>query len=782
MNYVFFRNFVLIGENRRPNNRRIVNLQDNLDKNDTNIHENNSMDSIEIIYTKLLPSLRVRTNNVLSAWRQEYQDFTEYIMHFLSASMYEISFRRNCGKQTIREIINFREKLLQQSSYTVPSKPISGMNNSQEEKQVILPCNIDEVLPLFLTTLDGLSSRSKNRIIQLLKECNNSLSTFYKRICDPDCIESIPAIGRKSKPEIQDFFIKAKAFLGQFPDEESVSSRMKSHLISAPSVLGLPDGAMDFLLEKEDYIGHFPLFAAIQLYFKNRPDDEKALIEGCMLIHQGQELPDRGEVAAALNLSTERVRQKRNNLITKLTSYFSTYSKLGFITENPYRFQMTHIEDEINALEGTDFNLNFVCWVLGSVFDDLTTIGDITKSIGGYFDIDLYLCIVPTNLTKVFNFDSFLQDMDNRIQEKRINEEKIKLSHIINSNLIVQYCDDDMPMIDTTCRTILYLHYPVEVDQGYIILPANSYKTNQVILEEILRANGKPMTLAEIAEEYMYQYPERDATENSLRGAINGNNNIVPIGRSSTYTLREWVLTEQRGGTIRSFVKEFIDSTPEKIARTASIAEYILQFRPDTNEQSIVSNICLDPDKTFKFFYKDGERYFGYTEMTYPEAFFPLESDFRTASTNSFYFPKFLEFVKTHHRFPFTSGMDKEEHALRSFWRRQESRYNKGILDDHAAFYFEKIMKEYGHYKIDKCDYDWRVQFVHAAKEYGFPYEYSIEFLDVVQLEDTETWLKRNLGDYYYRQGCMPSWKIEQMRPFAEFLKNKKENVQDNLG
>lgn len=201
-----------------------------------------------------------------------------------------------------------------------------------------------------------------------------------------------------------------------------------------------------------------------------------------------------------------------------------------------------------------------------------------------------------------------------------------------------------------------------------------------------------------------------------------------------------------------------------------------MQFRPDTNEQSIVSNICLDSDKTIQLFYKDGERYFGYTEMAYPEDYFPIESDFRTALTNSFYFPKFLEFVKTHRRFPYSRGGEEEEHALQRFWARQESRYNKGILDGHAAFYFDKIMRDYGHCKIDKSDYDWRVQFVHAVKEYGFSYENDIELLDVEQPEDTETWLKRNLRDYY-RQRYTASWKIEQMRPFAEFLKSKKQNV-----
>lgn len=119
------------------------------------IHENNSnsVDNVEIVYKKLLPSLRVRTNNVLNAWRQEYQDFTEYIQHFFSASTYEISHLRNCGRQTVGEIINFRERLYQQFGHTVSSEVLPETNVSQEKKQVILPSNIDEFCHFFLRPL-----------------------------------------------------------------------------------------------------------------------------------------------------------------------------------------------------------------------------------------------------------------------------------------------------------------------------------------------------------------------------------------------------------------------------------------------------------------------------------------------------------------------------------------------------------------------------------------------------------------------------------------------------
>ena len=606
-------------------------------------------------------------------------------------------------------------------------------------------------------------------------------------------LASIPTIGKKSRPELIAFFDQTKEFLRQFPDEESVSAQVKHHLIASPSALGLPDYAMDSLHEMESALGHFPLFAAIQLYIENRLDEERAIIEGCLDIYEGQDIPERTEVAAALNLSPERVRQKRNKLIERLPAYFKTYANLGFVTNNPYRWQMTHVEEDINASEGTNFKLNFVCWVLGNVFDELTLIGDSVKSIGGYFELYPFLCIVPTALVSIFDFDAFLQDLDDRMKEKRINEQKVSLRSIISSHLTVQYCDNELPEIDTTCRTILYLHYPVEVDQGYVIFPANAYKKNTIIVEEILRAAGHPLTLAEITEEYMYLYPERDSTESSLRGAINTNENIVPVSRSSTYALAEWNLTTNRGGTIRQFVLECIEAKPERISTTAEIAEYVMQFRPETNEMNIVTNISLDPDKTLSFYYKDGIRYLGFPDYDYPEEYFPLESDFRTAIANSTYYPKLLEFIKTYHHFPFSTGTLPEEPNLRSFWIRQEKNYRRGLLDAHALQYYEKIVSEYGHLKIEKKEFEWMVPFAHAAAKNGMILPEEEHFLLTDTNEDLSNWISVNLNDYTYRQKYMPEYRVEKMRRFAERMMSGELtnplteqkgdlNVQDNLG
>lgn len=653
-----------------------------------------TLDLVRQRFNTALTKVKVRTYNVLEAWRAEFSTDKEFLEHFLSATSDEIHKRRNCGRLTLDELQTLRNILMGKAQCNLEDSDLSGEENQPEVEEFHLPSNIDKILPLFRTTYANLSTRSANRVEWLLEECGNSLSKFYERISDPKCIKTIPTVGKKSRPELVAFFVKAKDFLRQFPDEEAVSAKVKHHLVASPEALGLPNGAIESLQEMEDSLGHFPLFAAIQLYFDNRPEDEKALIEECLDIYEGQDIPERAEIAANLNLSPERVRQKRNKLIERLPSYFKTYSSLGFITENPYRWQMTHIQENVNSSERTNFNPNFVTWVLGSVFDDLAIIGDPVKSIGGYFDMDPFLCIVPAKLIPLFDFDGFIKDIDDRLQEKRINEEKASLRSIIASHLKVQYCEEELPEIDATCRTILYLHYPVEVDQGNILFPANAYKTNQVIVEEILREAGRPMTLAEMMDEYMYQYPERDANESRLRGAIGGNKNIVPVGRSSTYALAEWNHETFRGGTIRQFVQECIDQSPKKIARTADVAEYVMRFRPGTNEYNILTNLSLDAENTYRFFYKDGQMYIGYSSMEYPDEYFPHTGSAKAASANSIRFPELVEFIEKNGRFP-VSGRE-EEHLLYGFWMRRMRFYNLGELDDHSKKFVESILEKYG--------------------------------------------------------------------------------------
>lgn len=661
-----------------------------------------SLESVAITYDRLLTGLKVRTVNVLNSWRESFPDDPEFFQRFFTASPHRIKNLRNCGSRTLTEIMALRDHL--RCLYgEVFLEEDSAQQHAIPDK-LSLPGNIDEVLPVFLAMIHGLSTRAKNRMLWLLHECNNSVSAFYNRICAPDCMASIPTIGPKTIPEIDDFFARTIEFLKQCHDQESVRAHIRHHLLVSPFEFGLSEDAFEMLLEKEQSLGYFPIFASIQCYLENRPEVEKTIINGCLRIYQDQRLPKLKQVAALLKITKERVQQKRSMLISELSEYYKLYLHLGIVGKNPYPYPMRHIEDKINAAEGTHFNRNFVYWVLGTIFDEFTLIGMPVKSIGGCYYSDQYLYIVPTALTPLFDFETFINQMNHRMMKKRHNEERVCLKDIIHSHLKMHDCEDEMPEIDTVCRTILSLHFPVKVDAGYVFFPPNAYKSNPLVIEEMLRAAGRPMAFLEILEAYRCQYPERDSNANSLRGAICQNANIIPIGRTGTYLLAEWNRPEWRNGTIRALVRAYIDSTPEKIASADAIVEYVLKFHPCTNRKNIISNLKLDQDQVLVPYYKDGERYLGYADKSYPIEFFPVESDHRTSVANSIGYPRLLKFVKKYRRFPFRPGYTKEECFLGRFWIKQESRYQRNVLDSHAKLFFEKIKRAYGKYRLEKTE------------------------------------------------------------------------------
>lgn len=715
-----------------------------------------SSDELSSKFDVLLSSCSVRTKNVLSLLRWESGTTEDFLDVFLKMSRKDVCSLKNCGAKTVGEILNIQSIL----SFGREDQ----RTNNQGPIPRDLPANIDTLLPLVMSRLEELSVRAKNGFISFLEDNHKSLSKVYKTITakkfNPVKMKNV---GRKTANEVKELLGNIREFIESFPDEQSVEEAVTQFYTKSLNDLRIPAEAQEGIHEQESVLGHFPLFAAINAYFEGLDGEERAIINGLFIIHEGQSPRDRDEVAAELGLSSERVRQKRNTLVNIISNYFATYHTLGFVDKCPYNYQMCRIHEEINSQEGTNFNLNFVNWVLASVFDEVTLFGDIVKTITGRNSNNLFLCLVPTDLCQYFDFNAFINDIQARLTEKRINEEKINLRNLIDSHLKTQFCEDEMPAIEIACRSILFLHFPVEVDFGQVIFKPNARKNNPIIVEEILRAAGHPMTLEEIYDEFIYQYPERYTEMNSFRGNISNNPNIIPIGRSSTYTLAEWESDEHRGGSIRGIVADFLSQQEPTIASVPAIVEYVCKFRPSTDEKNILSNLSLERNGTFSFFYRNGERYIGLSSGEYPREFFPTESSAKTASANSIWYPKVLAFIDGNGRFPSSSGADDEEKQLYRFWLKQERLYANGELDFHAGALLERIASNYGHISSNKIGISWE-QFYERVKN-------AFETKDFSEMDDdTGKWLARSLREYQYHKDSMPDSKRESIEHIISFI------------
>lgn len=301
-----------------------------------------------------------------------------------------------------------------------------------------------------------------------------------------------------------------------------------------------------------------------------------------------------------------------------------------------------------------------------------------------------------------YAFQGFISDMSDRLSEKKIDKKKVNIKDVIRFHLKIPYKEEQIPAIEKACHSILYLHYPVEVDFGHIIFPANARKSKPMIIEDILRAAGHPMTMYELYDAFTDRYPERSAVYDSFRGNINCNSNIVPIGRSSTYALAAWQECENRGGTIRSFVEEYLDSLEPPISSVPSIGDYVRRFRPETKDSSIVANLLQERTHKFALYENDQRRFIGYRSATYHPSFRLLTFGRRSRRTAEESLSLLTSFVREHHRFPLQQENDPEETKLYRFVCSMRSLYNRGKLNESDQEQWEIFMEKYGSCRMNR--------------------------------------------------------------------------------
>ena len=698
-----------------------------------------SLDELCQKYTALASGLSKRASKVLASWRASFQDDRSFFEAFVSADRRDISSLPGCNLFARIDILNFRKNLLNGAVLSPESEPDEIQSIPQEEL-------IPEEVEVITEPIEG-----------------DFTEVFEEEPLNPESSEEL---------------------------FESLDEPQSSH----PAFPFVTPEQIEPLTQLQESLGHFPLFALIKAIIENNGEITQAIIAEGTRFYEGVETIDIDSLKERLNLTDGSIRGKRRAILNMLEASLKVIHDVGYIVENPYKFQMNHIEQEINASEGTKFSLPFVYWVLGTTFPELTYLGDAVKYFTAQNNSRHALFLVPTELIDIFDFQGFIDTINEQLKVRRTNEESISLSGLMAEHFKVRYYEEQLPEVERTCRTFLYINFPVEVDYGNVIFPSNKKKTNIQIVEEILRSAHHPMTLSEILDEFLYEYPERDVNEDRIRGAIYLSGKIVPTMPPGSYAWDDGNQEEYRPGTVCTYLDMYLQSIPEKIATSASAAEYVQGYILDTTEEKILNRLYSDAGKEFALYFNNGIRYIGYASGEYPDDFFCFPSDYRIALSYSTFFPQFIQFVETYHRFPFSSGVPAEEKRLRDSWIRTELDFERGILDERTSRYFKKVSEKYSQFKVDKPEYYWRVQYSHLAHEIGLELNYEEAFLLQFEPEKNHvTWLNHILSDYKYRIERVPDWKVEKIEKiirqlqstdsiYSELINKLKLNVQDNLG
>lgn len=676
---------------------------------------------IEDAVKREMEKLSARSSNALLLLLGSCNNSYTSFYNTITSKDFDVWQLRNVGRKSAPEITSFvirvqtrvidRINLWRAESKKVIKEQIQLNNNgengnavSNEEKT-----GFDAFRPFFESKMHDLSTRSYHAISDLFLKCGNSVSKFLEVVSNPDFkVSSLPAVGRKSSDEISLWisYIRGLLLSGSTQAEE-FERKTRACRYEQVGIKG--DAAR--IEDISSTIGHFALFAAIEQYIESLSERERAIIKGQLKIYSNQSLSNKKESAKALGITAERMRQIRIAQFKKLREYVRWLSRF----RNDYS-EYVYKRDEITSINNTEytsFSDNFIFWAISVVWEDeFVLLGDVDTAFANPYGYDLNLALVPSNLANIYDFNGLIRFYDGLNESRRTDNLTLPTREFVSQFFKNRIYYESLEEIEKECRMIASRVFGFEVLNDSIVIEKNAFRKNTEWVEIIIREIGHPLTIEEIYEELEKRHPGKSKSALALSAAVRNNPNLVPLGRSSTFGLKEWTNGQHRGGTIREFATEYLLSLPMPIALLKDIGKYVRQFRPSSSDKSIHANLLLEQSGAFSMFYdKEENRYIGLASYDYGEEyrmFNPIRDakrDFKTSCT------LIEQFVAEKGRLPFHNEDDEEELRLCRFWRVQQSKLQKGQLQEGEAEIITSMNERLSKYKINKGDFQWRKEY-----------------------------------------------------------------------
>lgn len=688
--------------------------------------------ALQEIVRETISGLSVRATNALLLILKEcgsYKSFCDKI----TSEDFDVKNIRNIGRKSLPEIRSFISAI-KRVYVDISDTPSIESDDSVD--------NIDRFQALFENKMHELSVRSFHAVDALYRKCGRSLTRFMKTITHPDFrVSSLPAIGRKSAAEIIEWIQNFRTIIiGSSETHEIAEREARAFTLSKQGLIG----NVVAIEEVSEELGHFAFFLAILNYITQMNSRDKAIIDSQLKIFQGQVLQNRKEAAKALNITPERMRQLRIAIFKKLRAYISLIHKVGQQYESSFRYNLSEIS-RINNQEYTHFNDNFILWTISCLWkNEYELLGDPETAFANPYGYEVNLVLVPKALSEIFDFHSFVHYFEELQETKRADDMLIPLQDSIIRFFKDRVYYEKLDELSFHCRHILRSVFGFDVNNDVVVVERNASRNNTEWVELIIREVGHPMTIEELYDELEKRHPGKSKSPIALAGAVRMNPNLVPIGRSSTFGLREWSEGAHRGGTIREFATEYLLSLDKPIAQLPDIAKYVRQYRPSSSDKSINSNLLLEANGAFDIFFKGDTRYIGLSGYDYGEEYRRYDRkkdakrDFKTSCT------LLEEFVAENGRLPFSHRVNDEEKRLARFWNVQLAQLEKGLLEGEEKEIIESMVERFAGLKIHKKEFEWLQTYetIKRAIENGF----GISSLS----SEKQVWLSNQIRSYRY--------------------------------
>lgn len=613
---------------------------------------------------------------------------------------------RNCGRKSNEELINIcnkypDENIENRETETKKENPLKTIISELTRAQ-------REVINSFIfVNTNSLSARSKNAISLHLKN-NLKVKNLAEKILLSESfnVQNIKNVGAKCIPEIEVYISIIKDFIfevSQTRDENYLIALKNKFLIQRTYDISLVPCE---ILESES-IFQLTDFLLNQNAFFDK--SQTVIVKQALKLFNNHQALTLDEISEQVDLSRERVRQIRklclDDLFNKLL-FISNFNddlsqKYSIDIESRYVEINTVVLDKINQSNNTHFSREFITYILSAYLKDSFSI------VGNYEDVlqpkysnarnrhnwnNFYL--IAKELASEIDFNSLTNDISNRIND-RIEESysfnfKSYISKFLTNNNV-----NILDLLFPICEIIINEEFEIYLDlDENINFKRNTTRQAHEYAFEALEHLGKPSNVKEIFEKVIQLHPNYETEETKIRVSMKRKNGFVPIGRKSMFGLKKWEneLENFKGGTIRNIVEEYLMqfSEPKHIS---DITEYVLKYRPKSNQYSILQNLKLDESGLYMFFKGS---HIGLTTKKY-------ESDFKKISevqktdkkTWEERFEMLQNFVLTEKRLPFSNGVPEKEIKLYRWLNVQKSKQNKGKLAKNKLEKLNSLLAEY---------------------------------------------------------------------------------------
>lgn len=672
--------------------------------------EENQIEKINNFIFEKTKSLSNRNKNAVNKYLRRELNIEAYAEKILLNDKFIIRDLKNVGDKSLSELTIFISEIKKYILLVTNKKDLKHFTTEKPLKGKIsnLTRIQREIINSFiLENTNSLSVRSKNAISSYLKN-NFKVKNFTERIffCDSFIIQKIKNVGDKCVPEIEAYISTIKDFIikvSQIKDEKYIISLKNKFLIKKTFEISLIPSK---ILESESIFQLTDFLLNQNAFFD---ETQTVIVKRALKLFNNQKELTLDEIAEQVDLSRERVRQLRkfclDNLFKKLLFISNLnddlFQKYGIDIEPNYVEINNDILNKINQSNNTDFSREFITYILSAYLKDSFSV------VGNYEDVlqpkffnsrnrhnwnNFYL--VEKELSSEFDFTSFTNDISNRLKD-RIEESysfnfKSYLSKFLTNNNI-----DFLDLLFPICEKIINEEFKIYLDlDENINFKRNTTRQAHEYAFEALEHLGKPSKVKEIFEKVIQLHPNYDTEEAKIRVSMKRKNGFVPIGRTSMFGLKKWEneLENFKGGTIRNIVEEYLMqfSEPKHIS---DITEYVLKYRPKSNQHSILQNLKLDESGLYIFF--KGSQ-IGLTTKTYKSDFKKISETKKTDKmTWEERFEMLQNFVSIEKRLPFSNGVPEKEIKLYRWINVQKGKLQKGKLEKNKGDKLNSLLERF---------------------------------------------------------------------------------------